>query len=113
MDVLIKDADMAVDSSGTPLYTEGAEEMLQRVCFALKTEKGRFIYNRNLGVEKFKGELDSRGIKRLEARCREAVMNIEGIELCVDRAEKHDESRIRMQISVWYQGEEYKREVII
>lgn len=113
MDVLIKNSDMVMDSSFTPMYVSGAEEMLQRVEFALMTPKGRFIYNRDLGVDAFDGELTEKGIRGLEARCREAVMNIEGVTLSVHSAERTENGRIKAVITIDYQGEEYKREVII
>ena len=113
MDVLIKNSDMVTDSSFSPLYIQGAEEVLQRVDFALMTPKGKFIYNRDMGLEESDTDISEKGIRGLEARCREAVMNIEGVTLDVVSAERTENGRIKAIVTIDYQGEKYKREVII
>lgn len=113
MDVLIKNGDMVVDSGFNPLYTEGAEEVLQRVTFALSTPKGSFVYNRSLGVEPFEGELSEKGLRKLEARCREAVMSIEGTELTLLSAQRLENGRIKILAEIKIEGGTYIKEVTV
>lgn len=113
MDVLVRDGDMVTDAKGIPLYISGVQQMLQRVLFALKTRKGDFRYNPELGLEEFTLETDERGIRNFEARCREAVMNIEGVRLSVENAERLQNGRIKAVLLIDYQGENYRKEVTV
>ena len=75
MDTLIVDGDFDVDVSGYPKKIYGSDEAFQRAAIILSTEKGSFIYDRELGVD-LSGVDDSRDIpKEIQLRCREALVD--------------------------------------
>ena len=51
MDVRISDGDIAMASSGDYIYITGIEEAVQRVRISALTQKGDFIYDRELGTD--------------------------------------------------------------
>lgn len=51
IDVKIKDGDVVTDSTGCPVYAEGADALFRRAVLRLTPPRGSFIYNRELGTE--------------------------------------------------------------
>lgn len=50
-DVLIKDGDIVLDSSGNTVMLSGIDAKFQRALFCIKAKRGKFIYNRELGSQ--------------------------------------------------------------
>lgn len=48
-DVLIKDGDIVLDSSGNTVMLSGIDAKFQRAMLCIKAKRGKFIYNRELG----------------------------------------------------------------
>lgn len=48
-DVLIKNGDIVLDSSGNTVMLSGIDAKFQRALFCIKAKRGKFIYNRELG----------------------------------------------------------------
>lgn len=48
-DVLIKDGDIVLDSSGNTIMLSGTYAKFQRAMLCIKAKRGKFIYNRELG----------------------------------------------------------------
>ena len=113
MDVLIKDGDMVISASGNPVYIDSKQEIIQRILFALGTRKGGFRYDRNLGMEPFDENLDLRGLRKLEARMREAVLGIEGAEIYLISAERLSWGKMKALLRIVYRDEKWEEEVII
>ena len=55
IDVKIKDGDVVTDSTGCPVYAEGADALFRRAVLRLTPPRGSFIYNRELGTERSGG----------------------------------------------------------
>ncbi|MBQ9742434.1 MAG: hypothetical protein IJV88_02010 [Ruminococcus sp.] len=113
MDVLIKDGDMCLDFTGNPVYTEGAKELIQRMCICIATEKGSFIYDKDLGCHSVGDISTPRGQKQLEARLREAIMPMGGVELELKEATYTQDGRVLAAVTLRSPYEEVSTEVII
>lgn len=86
MDIKIKDGDILLDETGAPVYIDGMEEMLQQVMICITAQKGRFIYNKDLGCYAVTDMSGEREVRRLEARLKEAVLPLKGVQLWVNSA---------------------------
>jgi len=112
-DVKIKDGDTVISTNGKTVYTKGTEAVFQRALFCILTKRGRFIYKKDMG---FEGTCSpqSRGFEEnLQAQLMEALLPIEGIEVYVDGTEEISDSVRKANITLIYEGQEYKTEVII
>ena len=106
MDVKIKDGDMLMDKTGNPVYTEGAEEMFQRALVCIKTKKGGFVYNKELGCSAVTALLCERDRENLKARLMEAVADIGTVDVFVESAEELIDGAVKACITLAC-GEEY------
>nr|DAZ14592.1 MAG TPA: Protein of unknown function (DUF2634) [Caudoviricetes sp.] len=53
-DVLIKDGEIATDSSGSYIHISGDDELVQQAYIRIFAKLGGFVYNRELGSEIYK-----------------------------------------------------------
>lgn len=112
MDVKIKDGDMMLSASGSPIYTEGSEAVFQRALFCINTKRGTFRYNRNLGCSAVTSFLTDKDKENLRASLLEAVAHIEGLEVYVNSAQELVDGVKTADISLVYEGEVFDTEVI-
>ena len=112
MDTLVQDGDFKTDVSG---YTEeiySIDEACQRVKFILLTQKGDFIFDRELGSD-FSGLIRSSDISReAELRCREALADQKEISVGTVTAESNSVF-IKLFVEVFYGEESRILEVIL
>lgn len=113
MDVKIKDGDLLLDSTGSPVEISDSQEILQQVLMCITAEKGGFIYNKDMGVQPVTDVSGERECKRLEALLKEAVTGIEGARLYLDSAQQLIDGKILAEITVTYKEEIMTAEVII
>ncbi len=57
-DTLIKNGDIAVDSGGRYVHIIDDEELLQQAYISVAAKLGNFVYNRELGSELYKGNIN-------------------------------------------------------
>lgn len=102
MDVLLKDGDIAVGSSGDYTYISGIDEAVQRVLISVLTVKGEFIYDRELGTD-YKGlsKDDALLTEKLDMLFKEACCDISDTEVEVLSC---DTESLIAEISVSYKG---------
>lgn len=112
MDVKLRNGDMVLDSTGSVVYIDGMEEIVQRVLICVTARKGSFLYQKNLGCDARVDFSTERGMKKLESRLREAILPVAGAELVLREAKSTDEG-IRAFITIIYNDEKMDTEVII
>ncbi len=112
MDVKIKNGDMVLDATGSPVYIDGSEAVFQRALFCLNTKKGRFRYNPDLGCCAVTSYLTEKDRENLCAAFMEAVAHIEGLGVYVNTAQELIDGVKQADVSLFYEGEEYRTEVI-
>ena len=112
MDIKIENGDMVLDRTGTAVYISGKEELIQRAMFCITSKKGGFVYNKDMGVEAVVSVATERTIKELEAKLREAVVNVQGVEVFLQSAEEMIDGTIKAEVVLVCGGEEFFREVI-
>lgn len=112
MDVMLLNGDTKTDATGFNLWTDGMEEVLQRVKLCLGIRKGSFIYKKEWGLETIGYSEGQRALRNAEALLREAVMCIEGVELHLNKMEDTP-SGIRFEITLIKDGESIDSEVTI
>ena len=103
MDLLIQEADIALDARGRPTEISGVDELLQRALIRLIVKKGTFAYDSGLGSRLYTlraGGQDVRG--EAEAMVREALaemseLTVEGVET---EAAGSDRLSIRVRLAV-------------
>ena len=110
MDVMLKDGDVYLSSSGMTEYIRAAQEAAQRAMIAASTTKGSFIYNRSLGTDY--AALTDRGrmVDQLDMLVREAAAGIADAEVGVTA---FDAERSTMTLSVTYKSTTITTEVDI
>lgn len=111
MDTKIENGDMVLDSTGAPVYIDGTEELWQRAMFCITAKKGGFMYNKAMGSEAVTSVLTERDRKNLEARLKEAVVDITGLEVCLSSAEELVDGTIKAEVTFLSDGEEINQEV--
>jgi len=111
MDVRITDGDIAMASNGGVEYIGSLDEAVQRVRFVALTARGRFIYDRDLGVDydALSAE-DCVTADRLDMLLKEAAAPIGGVETEVL---SYDANSSIMQIRVTHNGRSAVTEVDI
>lgn len=113
MDIKIKDGDMVLDSTGTPVEIEGNEEILQQIIMRITAQKGGFIYNKEMGTEAVTDVSGEKECKRLEAVLREAVADMEGVNIYLDSASQLVDGKVFAQMTVICNEETIPLEVVI
>lgn len=79
MDVKIAQGDIAMVASGSYEYITGIEEAVQRVRISALTQKGDFVYDRELGTDYTGLSADDELFKeKLELRIKESCADIFG-----------------------------------
>lgn len=111
MDVKITGGDIALKPCGDYAYIKGIDEAVQRVRIAALTNKGRFIYDRTLGVDydAFSPE-EEQAAGKLDMLIKEAAADIGGVETEVL---SYDAQNAVISIKVSYNGESAVTEVDI
>ena len=112
MDVMIKDGDMVLDSTGRPVCISGIDEVLQRVKLTLSTKKGEFIYNKSFGCETPCITHDKRTLRNVEAQLREAIVNIPCAQIELLSAEMLEEG-LRVTFDLTYGKENVRSELVV
>ncbi|MGN0452781.1 MAG: hypothetical protein ACI4GZ_03160 [Ruminococcus sp.] len=113
MDVLIKDGDILTDYTGSPVYISGIEEIVQRVKLCISVEKGKFIYMKELGLDRAQDISSEAGIRNFEAKLREAVALLEGVELQLLSLQNLTETERVAKLNIIYNNESVEAEVKI
>lgn len=109
MDVKIVDGDITMQANGDLMYIDGLDEAVQRVKMVVMTDKGTFLYDRNLGVDydAFSDEEED-PVGKLDMLIKEAVADIGGVET---KVLSYDAATVR--IKVIYNGKAAVTEVDI
>lgn len=112
MDTKIENGDMVLGSTGEAVYVSGRDEAIQRAMFCITVKRGGFVYNKSMGVSAVTSALTERDRKNLEARLKEAVMGIQGLEIFVKCAEELIDGTVKADIAFVYDDAETDAEVI-
>ena len=80
MDTALFNGDFLCDSRGFPIKISGVNEILQRILIRLSVEKGKFIYDRNLGSELHKLDINEGNANaRALSLVREALSDVRNV----------------------------------
>ncbi len=109
----IKDGDILLDSTGGTVQITDTEEVIQQVLMCITAEKGGFIYNKDMGVQAVTDVSGEKECKSLEARLREAVAGVEGVNIYLESASQLVDGKIFAEITVTYGEDTVSMEVII
>ena len=102
MDVKIAQGDIERVASGSYRYITGIEEAVQRVRISALTQKGDFVYDRELGTDYTGLSADDELIKeKLDLRLKESCADIDGTTV---KAELWNPQRRALLIKVTYQN---------
>ncbi len=111
MDVRITDGDIVPNDNGDYAYISGLDEAVQRVRMVVLTDKGSFLYDRNLGVnyDAFSPN-DEDAAAKLDMLVKEAAVDIGGVETEVL---SYDAQNAVAAVKVTYNGRSAVTEVNI
>ena len=114
MDVIIKNGDVCVDNSGNYVMIDGFDEVVQQVLIKITSEKGSFIYDRNLGSEcaLSKTLSDKPDIKVLEMLINESLAHMEDVYVKLTDAYFSD-GKLIMKITIFWRDLSEEKEVTI
>lgn len=80
IDNLIKDGDVYTDSSGAFVRISGTDELFQRAYICICVNKGSFAYDRTLGSDIRKINLNAQdAAEKLQLVINEALINCDGV----------------------------------
>lgn len=114
MDVKIENGDVCIDNSGNYVMIDGFDEVVQQVLIKISSEKGSFIYDRNLGSEckLSKTSSDKPDIKVLEMLINESLAHMEDVYVKLTDAYFSD-GKLTMKITIIWGDLSKEKEVKI
>lgn len=114
MDVKIENGDVCIDDSGNYVMIDGFDEVVQQVLIKITSEKGSFIYDRNLGSEctLSKTLSDKPDIKVLEMLINESLAHMEDVYVKLTDAYFSD-GKLIMKITIFWRDLSEEKEVTI
>ena len=114
MDISISGGDFDLDSRGMPYLLSGIAQLMQRVRFALKVQKGSFSLDEQLGSELALIDRKTNLLeRRTEMLIREAVANVPQIQISNVNANFTDDDKLKIMLTIIYGDEKGSLEVII
>ena len=82
MDTALFNGDFLCDSRGFPITISGINEILQRILIRLSVKKGKFVYDKDLGSELYKLDINEENAEaRALSLVREALSDIKNIKV--------------------------------
>ena len=109
MDIRIENGDIVLNANGDYARIDGIEEAVQRVRIAAMTDRGTFIYNRSLGIDRDAfSAIAENAAAQLDMLIREATADMDGVECEVI---SYDAENHNIVIKVSYRGRSAVTEV--